>query len=289
MQDSSNPIFPARQDMKEHIKHFLEKYAPRLRHAVTSYNNRNLFAKRYGAFQAEVRKKLFPTNDPVVLSGPFAGMRYINEIVWGPITPKWLGTYESELHPVMDKILAEAKYETVVDVGAAEGYYAVGLARHFSKSTVFTFDFDLRGRMQQRRLAVINKVNNLVVGFRCDAMELQKRLNAGSGLLICDIEGFEAQLLDPSAVPSLSHTDIVVEVHPAEGRSISEVRDLLIQRLRKTHDIEVIESRRREVTDGRHLVPLEIPDAQVLELVDEGRPGLQYWLWMRHLRPGPSR
>ncbi|HWY32741.1 MAG TPA: hypothetical protein VNX46_18395 [Candidatus Acidoferrum sp.] len=274
--------------MKEHIKHFLEKYAPRLRHAVTSYNNRQLFAKRYGAFQNEIRKKLFPNNNPVVLSGPFAGMRYINEIVWGPITPKWLGTYESELHPVMDKIFAGAKYETVVDVGAAEGYYAVGLARHFSKSTVFTFDLDLRGRMQQRRLAAINKVNNLVVGSRCDAMELQKRFNTGSCLLICDIEGFEVQLLDPSAVPSLSRTDIVVEVHPAKGRSISEVRDLLIQRFQNSHEIEVIESRRREVTDGRHLVPLEIPDDVLLQMLDEGRPILQYWLWMRYLRPGPS-
>lgn len=212
------------------------------------------------------------------------GMRYIDEIVWGPITPKWLGTYECELHPIVSQIFSTSKYEIIVDVGAAEGYYAVGLAKLLARSTVFTFDLDFRARQQQRRMAKLNHVNNLVIGFLCDPSELQKRLKAGSSLLICDIEGFEITLLDPVTVPALLGADILVEVHSAQGMSVSDVRDVLKERFHDSHIIETIESRQREITELRAMLPPELTEAEFLNAVDEGRHGLQWWLWMRHRR-----
>jgi hypothetical protein len=41
------------------------------------------------------------------------------------VLSKLLGTYESELHPVLHEILIKP-YELIVDVGSAEGYYAIG-------------------------------------------------------------------------------------------------------------------------------------------------------------------
>jgi hypothetical protein len=80
--------------MKTLIRIVLEKYAPRLRYAITSIKHKYLWSKRYGDFQTKLKKKLFGKANPVILSGPFKGMYYINEIVWGSITSKWLGTYE---------------------------------------------------------------------------------------------------------------------------------------------------------------------------------------------------
>jgi hypothetical protein len=218
----------------------------------------------------------------VILSGPFKGMYYINEIVWGSITSKWLGTYECELHSVIFKVLSEAKYKAIIDVGAAEGYYAVGLAKHFPNISVFTFDFDYRGRSQQRRLAKLNNVKNLIVGFRCDSVELQQRVKMSSCLVICDIEGFEVQLLDPSKVPALKAADILVEIHPAQGMSTSVVRDLLKSRFYNSHHIETIDSRPRDSASFRNLLPLTVTDEELLMALDEGRSGLQCWLWMEH-------
>src|SRR5437016_2600251 len=63
----------------------------------------------------------------VVQSGPFAGMLYVNQAVGSAHVPKLLGSYEAELHEIMRSVLTE-NYATIVDVGCAEGYYAIGLA-----------------------------------------------------------------------------------------------------------------------------------------------------------------
>src|SRR6478672_6897407 len=64
----------------------------------------------------------------VVQHGPFKGMKYpgVNS-VGSALIPKLLGSYERELHPLIDSICA-GQYDQVVDIGCAEGYYAVGLA-----------------------------------------------------------------------------------------------------------------------------------------------------------------
>ena len=64
----------------------------------------------------------------MIRSGPFAGMRYVDTATEGALVPRLLGTYESELHPYLKRFAAEG-CEDVIDVGCAEGYYAVGLAR----------------------------------------------------------------------------------------------------------------------------------------------------------------
>jgi hypothetical protein len=76
-----------------------------------------------------------------VTGGPFAGLRYVPRYVsWSvDLIPKLLGTYEQELHPVIERWL-NAGFDTFVDVGSAEGYYAVGLARGVEGARVHAFD-----------------------------------------------------------------------------------------------------------------------------------------------------
>src|SRR5579859_5362525 len=59
-----------------------------------------------------------------VRSGPFAGMRYVDASIGSAYLPKLLGIYERELHPVIEEACA-SRPGLIVDLGAAEGYYAV--------------------------------------------------------------------------------------------------------------------------------------------------------------------
>src|SRR5919106_5511514 len=66
-----------------------------------------------------------------VRSGPFAGLRYVDAAVGAPdradcLPAKLLGSYERELHHAVERQL-EVGFSTIVNVGAAEGYYALGL------------------------------------------------------------------------------------------------------------------------------------------------------------------
>src|SRR5512140_2013789 len=62
-----------------------------------------------------------------VLSGPFKGMRYGDFSYNSALIPKLLGTYEADLHNWVGEALATG-YDAVINVGCAEGYYAVGFA-----------------------------------------------------------------------------------------------------------------------------------------------------------------
>src|SRR2546425_613282 len=67
-----------------------------------------------------------------VLFGPFAGMRLVAETAF---LPELLGIWEQELHPVIEGLIA-ADPDLVVNVGGANGYYAVGLARRIPRAAV---------------------------------------------------------------------------------------------------------------------------------------------------------
>ena len=63
----------------------------------------------------------------VVQQGPFRGLQYIDNSVGSTLPPKLMGTYERELIWVIDEMIS-TEPDIIIDIGAAEGYYAVGLA-----------------------------------------------------------------------------------------------------------------------------------------------------------------
>ncbi|MFM7443721.1 MAG: hypothetical protein ACKO2N_07380, partial [Tabrizicola sp.] len=74
-----------------------------------------------------------------VLDGPFKGMAYPVRAAEGARAARLLGVYEASLEPVIETIIARP-YATVVDIGCAEGYYAVGLARRMGHTQVLAQD-----------------------------------------------------------------------------------------------------------------------------------------------------
>src|SRR6185312_11284308 len=64
----------------------------------------------------------------VIYGGLFEGMKYLERPSQGMLLTRLLGVYEAELHPYFTAFVEEG-LEVIIDVGCAEGYYAVGLAR----------------------------------------------------------------------------------------------------------------------------------------------------------------
>ena len=75
-----------------------------------------------------------------VRSGPFTGMKYPKaEAAGSAFIPKLLGSYERELHPMIERLIAKG-YDDVIDVGCAEGYYATGMALRLPGARVHAYD-----------------------------------------------------------------------------------------------------------------------------------------------------
>src|SRR5262249_41824323 len=160
---------------KSFVKKILRRCAPDLLFAYQAAKLRRWFKLAHSEHQNVTKNYLFGKSEPHVLSGPFAGLRYLNETVWGSIEPKWLGTYELELHSIIERILRTG-YDTIIDIGSAEGYYSVGLGKRCPSAVIHSYDVDPWARAQQRRLARMNGVENIILGKYCDAAELEARV-----------------------------------------------------------------------------------------------------------------
>lgn len=93
----------------------------------------------------------------VVQDGPFKGMAYVTASSEGGIAPKLLGVYETALHDVF-LTAPEKGYDVVLNVGCAEGFYAVGCARLLPNTPVFARDIDPVVRGKCLELARLNGV-----------------------------------------------------------------------------------------------------------------------------------
>lgn len=167
-----------------------------------------------------------------IWGGPFAGMEYVEAATEGALVPRLLGTYESELHPHLAAFAGEV--DCVIDVGCAEGYYAVGLARLIPHAQVFAFDIDEAARVKCADLAARNGVSErVIVGGAFSPGDFEAF--AGRRVLVMlDAEGAEVDILDPDQSPALRDMSLIVETHDVyRPGALSTMMD----RFSPSHDI----------------------------------------------------
>jgi hypothetical protein len=177
-----------------------------------------------------------------ISGGPFAGILYVPQTSEGALIPRLVGAYEAELHEAIARVLKEG-YATVIDVGCAEGYYAVGLATRLPGARVLAFDVDPAAQRLCEDMARLNSVADRVnVYGACDVDRLNRLLPAGAFLLV-DCEGYEKELLRPDRLPALRTCDLLVELHDFVDRTITST---ITSRFAATHDITLIRSEERD-------------------------------------------
>lgn len=240
---------------------------------------------RFGPFQRRMKSLLFGGRPPAVLSGPFKGLPYLDEIGFcGPMLPKWIGSYELELHEFIEQVIGDPP-NLIVDIGSAEGCYAVLLAARLPGTRVVSFDHDLLALRAQRRLAALNRVTNLEIEKHCDHHRLGDLISATNDrvLVICDIEGAEMDMIDPERCPELVKVDLLVELHERPGRTCRTLADELSTRFGSLHSSTFIPIQRRDPSLYKAVCPgLSLKDLQYA--LDEDRGVSCGWLVLRRHR-----
>lgn len=225
---------------------------------------------------------VFKHTDLRVAQGPFAGLKLSHESVGSELLPKMVGSYEKELHDVIEEFIA-GDYDTLINVGCAEGYYAAGFAMRWKRlpRRVLAFDVNPTALRITREVAGWNGVADQVECFPECAHESFGAANRSRTLVICDIEGAEWDLLDPESARGLRHCDVLVEVH--DGRGEPFIRRALEQRFAPTHDCRVTKAAARTPED---LGPLagKIPSPLVELAMDERRSNGFEWMVMTKKR-----
>jgi hypothetical protein len=207
-----------------------------------------------------------------VCGGPFAGMRYGEAAVNSCYAPKLLGVYESEVAGFVERVIAWGP-KRVINAGAAEGYYAVGLARRLPHTQVLAYEAEAPARALLEANVSANEVGaRVTVKGRCAVAELAAELGDGADtVVLVDVEGFEEALCDPEAVPGLRRAWLLVELHPLV---VPDIEAELTRRFEPTHAVEKVEVRAHGVDEIAEPVRSKIarmPAALRAKALDEKR------------------
>lgn len=209
-----------------------------------------------------------------VMGGPFQGLALPDAMSWGDLAPKLLGIYESELAGAVDALVA-GKPSRVVNVGCAEGYYAVGLARRLPGIEVIAYDTDPSAQALSALCASLNGVP-LTVRGTCAPEELAALARSEPRLaVVLDCEGFERELL--LATPdAFRTTSVLVECHDTIHPGIT---DRIAQAFAQSHTV----TRLVQGARNPHAIPLlqSWNEADRWLVVSERRAAVMSWLWLQ--------
>jgi hypothetical protein len=179
-----------------------------------------------------------------------------------------LGSYEREIHAIIEAAL-KYEYHTIVDIGSAEGYYAVGFALK-GKSPVVTFETDSRELALCLEMARLNHVSDRIsTRTWCSAERLRELVNGSRCFVLSDCEGYEKVLFDSTTGQVLAKSDVLIEIH-------GDAYEPLLQRFSKTHQVQTLIATERSASDYPELACLGADGSRAV--IEYRSPG-QRWLF----------
>ena len=216
-------------------------------------------------------------NTDVVLNGVFKGMKYIKSSVGSTLLPKLVGSYENELSDTIS-IYKDYQFNNIIDIGSAEGYYAVGFALNFKYNKIYTFDISHKARKLLKKLVDINNVSNkILINSTCTPDNLFN-IDLNNSLILSDCEGFEKDLfLNPEVFKKLENTFLIIEAHDFLDPNITIDINSLYS---KSHNVKIIHS----IDDLNKAIQYNFCDKELFsfkeryKIYKEDRPCIMNWL-----------
>ncbi len=239
-----------------------------LEKAATKLRRKRISRQVFEAFGGEVRH------------GPFAGLKLGGDANTssGNLGAKVCGIYEQVL---LQRLQELGPFEDVVNFGAADGYFSIGLLQAGLAKRSICFEMTEQGRDAIARNAAENGHTQAVEirGIADDSAGPQLRelgFQAASGLVLCEIEGAEFSVLSETVLDDIKGAVMVVELHDRlmpEGKAL---RAALIARLPKEAHHEILMS---APPDWRGIPEIEAMSDNDRALVcSDGRKVLGEWL-----------
>lgn len=164
-----------------------------------------------------VSSEIYDLLGGVVKYGPFKGLSLAKNNWWGggDFGSMLLGLYEKE---ILDFLFSErlAGFESFVDVGAADGYYAIGMLRSGRVKNAVCFELSEEGQRTIASNAESNSVSDRIEIFgAADRLFYQKLsdLDLAKTVVLVDAEGAEFEIFDDDSLAALKQATIVIEIH----------------------------------------------------------------------------
>jgi hypothetical protein len=216
--------------------------------------------------------------------GPFAGLKIDPESSWSAADrgSMVLGLYEA---PVLDCLTQLCnRGRPLIDVGAADGYYAIGALVGGVSPYCACFEESERGQQVIRMNSAKNGVSDQIEIFgKADGRFLEQlpprawREDQPSVFLF-DIEGGEFDLLTDEFLSRIHRSYAIVELHEPPGLHVSRTQNL-VTRARQHFQVELLEGGPRDPSTIPYLRDWNDDDRWLL--MSESRAYAMKWLVLR--------
>ena len=244
---------------------------------ISGYNVVRL-ADSIQARRVFLSKKLNKAFNGVIKYGPFQGLEFSDDSWWGASDrgSMLLGLYEQEVLKSLQKL--PKKYRYFIDIGAADGYYGIGVlvGNLFEKS--WCYEISPQGQNTIKRNADLNNVSHRIVirgkadgGFDKEFSEE----DAASSVLFVDIEGGEFELFNSELLEKFRSSVIFIELHDWAFTDGKERLDRLRSDAEKYFQISALTTTSRDLSIFEELKDMSDTDRWLI--CSENRPRLMTW------------
>tara|TARA_R110002074_G_scaffold386404_1_gene568087 strand:- start:4705 stop:5529 length:825 start_codon:yes stop_codon:yes gene_type:complete len=228
-----------------------------------------------------ISRRLSALFNSTVAYGPFAGTKLSSEIRWGAGDrgSMLLGIYEKEVIEFL-ATFGDGR-RTFIDIGAADGYYAIGCVKSglFKKS--ICFEISEIGQKIIKRNAALNLIEEKIeVHGEADFAVLQKipiEVRDACVLLI-DIEGAEFDFITADLLRKFVNAFIVIEVHDNFVADGSERYKKLYDLCSEHFNCTEVRTGARDLSQYKELE--FFPDHDRWLICSESRRRLGKWLFL---------
>ncbi len=222
---------------------------------------------------------VFNFHNNQVAYGPFKGLKISTDNHWG-IADKGamtLGLYEKDILNELVKLKSD--YDIFIDLGAADGYYGIGVivSKIFKKS--YCFEISDKGREVIQNNALLNSVSDNVVIYGIADKKFHEKINPENikkSVLFVDIEGGEFELFDKTIFKIFRHSVIFIELHDWFYTDASDKISRLKSDSSETHTWNEIKMGERDLSKFNELESLSDSDRWLL--CSEGRAKNMTWV-----------
>ncbi|MBN3196855.1 hypothetical protein [Pectobacterium versatile] len=223
--------------------------------------------------------EVFDMLDGVVKYGPFNGLKLQRDTWWGKsdLGSMLLGLYEKEILDYIDTVNIE-EFNSFIDIGAADGYYACGLLTAEKVNKAICFERSERGQDIIKSNWIRNgRKGELKVYGEANISSISALLpeELNKSLVLVDIEGYEFELLTHDIMSALSTCTVIIEIHNWVDDFIPKYENLLKDAW-EFFDIEYFQRVERVTSNLPEL--RDFTDDNRLLLVSERRPCLMRFL-----------
>ena len=219
-------------------------------------------------------------NNFIVQNGVFKNLKINKDVTWGrgDIASKIYGFYENKIQ----EKLKEIKKPILIDIGAADGFFAIGCLYSKLSKYCYAFEQNETSRLALHKTAEINKVSNQIsimgkVDNQSFLSSLPNDLELSKTVILCDIEGEEYNFFSETILKKLKKCNLIIEIH---NESSNSKETALLKLTKKYFNVNVLLDNNKDMSEINILHNLNDIDRNLISC--EGRSYIGKW-W--HLSP----